>query len=108
MVCTDAEATREARRYILDSLWAFNSWFIVDHMSPKMQDVIGGSDIEKYCSDKCESANEWVSSLIQNKGKFVKDAIDADGRGHFLSFYDGAENEYTDDAGKTWYIYRQN
>jgi hypothetical protein len=37
----------------------------------------------------------------------VEDAISADGRGHFLSSYDGDENEETVN-GQTFYIYRTN
>jgi hypothetical protein len=52
----------------------------------------------------------YIKKIKSPKGDyrlFFKDAILADGRGHFLSSYDGEETEIK--VGKTWfYIYRQN
>lgn len=52
----------------------------------------------------CESANSLVKSLIVDLDHFVSDAISADGRGHFLSGYDGVEIELDGD----FYAYRTN
>lgn len=49
------------------------------------------------------SANSIVKALINDIDTFVYDAIDADGRGHFLSFYDGREHEQDE-----FFIYRTN
>lgn len=38
---------------------------------------------------------------------FIQAAISADGRGHFMSSYDGEENEVTVND-QTFYIYRLN
>ena len=58
-------------------------------------------------SEKCESSNEAVKSLIEDFDHFVDDAVLTDGRGHFLSSYDGEENEVK--INNTWYyIYRTN
>lgn len=55
----------------------------------------------------CESFNKAVLAMIPDKNHFVKDAILADGRGHFLSQYDGQENEIK--VNGVWYfIYRCN
>jgi hypothetical protein len=51
----------------------------------------------------CESARPIVEALIEDMDHFVSDAICADGRGHFLSQYDGEENEEGE-----FYIYRTN
>lgn len=52
----------------------------------------------------CESANEIVFlPIIEDFEDFVSDAIDADGRGHFLSTYDGEEVEH-----EGFYLYRVN
>ena len=49
----------------------------------------------------CEGGNGLVKALISDIDEFVDDAINADGRGHFMSSYDGAEYEQDD-----LYIYR--
>jgi hypothetical protein len=41
--------------------------------------------------------------MIDDPDEFIQDAIDSDGRGHFLSYYDGEETEIND-----YYIYRIN
>lgn len=41
--------------------------------------------------------------MIDDIVAFVNDAIDADGRGHFIALYDGYENEQDG-----YFIYRQN
>jgi len=103
LIVNDAEATKAAREYILDSLWAFRGSFIADHLKPEFEAYTGAKDIEDYCGLKCEAANDWVKGLIKNKAEFVNDAISADGRGHFLAQYDGIENRFG-----TWFIYRIN
>ena len=52
---------------------------------------------------ECENLNGLVYALIDNLNEFIEDAVDADGRGHFLSWYDGYENEENG-----FYIYRAN
>jgi hypothetical protein len=67
-----------------------------------------GMDLESYIKEiqqKCESGNEELKSLIGDMDDFKEDSISADGRGHFMSSYDGQENE-TDINGETFYIYR--
>lgn len=58
----------------------------------------------RYAQENCcEGANGLVYALIDNIDEFIEDAIIADGRGHFISYYDGVENELND-----LYIYRLN
>ena len=45
--------------------------------------------------------------MIPDMDEFVDDAICQDGRGHFISHYDGKENEYKVN-GKMFYVYRLN
>lgn len=52
-----------------------------------------------------EGANAIIHALIDDLNDFVDDAIAADGRGHFISSYDGEEHEVTVD-GETYYVYR--
>jgi hypothetical protein len=53
--------------------------------------------LEAIQSKKCEGANNAILSIIEKTDGgidgFVEEAISADGRGHFLSSYDGDENE---------------
>jgi hypothetical protein len=54
----------------------------------------------------CEGCNDFFKAIIKGTcglDKFVEDAIEADGRGHFLAYYDGEENEQGD-----CFIYRVN
>ena len=98
MVLTDEEADEAATDYILDSVWAFNTWFLVSHLPDGFSE-----DIVKRLQETCESCNEALKSALIDEDKFVSDAIAADGRGHFLSGYDGYENEQTVD-GETFYL----
>jgi len=50
-----------------------------------------------------EDANKIFTKVIPDMDSFVEDAVSTDGRGHFLSSYDGDESEEGD-----FYIYRLN
>lgn len=107
-VLTDAEADEEAKESILNDLWAFNADFILRHTefyktSCDREDEAFVSSLKGIQANICEGANSIVKALICDIDEFVTDAIDADGRGHFLSFYDGREHEQDD-----FYIYRTN
>ena len=108
LVLTDDEADEKVAEYIKDSVWAFNPSFLSSH-----SDIDEG--VFKLLQDKCESANEAVLKLIKDFDKFVEDAVGTDGRGHFLSSYDGEENEIglfkffcPEYNNETYYIYRTN
>src|SRR4051812_27567705 len=56
---------------------------------------------------KCESNNDVIYNTIKKTcgiDTFVEAAISADGRGHFMSSYDGNENEetVTDEFGTSY------
>lgn len=96
---TDDEATDAARASIKDSLWAFNPSFLASFCD--LPECVFEALQPKY-----ESANDAVLSLVEKSGKFedfADEAISADGRGHFMSSYDGNENEEGE-----FYIYRLN
>ena len=104
---SDAAADRAAKEYILGSVWAFRSKFLLDHM-PKGMTIEAIEAIQAQSED----ANEPLLALIKNKAKFVKEAISADGRGHFLSHYNG-EEETPDrvdglESLRKGYVYRVN
>jgi hypothetical protein len=105
IILTDRQANKETREYILNYLWTFNADFILKHS--KHLDVLNQKDLKnsiyKLQIDLCESANPVMRALIKNINKFIEDAINSDGRGHFLSSYDGNEIEYDG-----FYIYRIN
>lgn len=104
---TDSEADEKAAEYIKDSLWAFNASFILSECG---LDSIGEQSLRTMQEKSCESANDFILSLVERTcglESFVKAAISADGRGHFLSSYDGEENE-VELNGETYYIYRTN
>ena len=104
-VLTDEEADELAYDYIMETLWAFNPSFLAGET---------GINIEVFEAlaenGKCESNNDAVASLIKSScglQVFVDSAVSADGRGHFISSYDG--NEYEVKVGrKTFYIYKVN
>jgi len=93
---------------IVDSLWSFRPSFLA-----------GETGLDERCfapiQDKlCEDANPAFAAMISGTcglASFVESAIKADGRGHFLSQYDGEEYEFciTADRKKVWlYAYRAN
>jgi len=113
LVLTDSEADETAREYILDSLWAFNASFIIGECG---LDMSGEESLKSMQEKSCEGANDFIKSLIEKTcgiDSFVDSAVSADGRGHFLSSYDGEENEVTVNEKRgeekmTFYIYRTN
>ena len=109
-VFTDEEATYATRSNILDTLWAFNPRFVVMHTSFYHTSTMEADEafeeaLEQMQAKLCEDANPIVKALIVNMDEFVENAILADGRGHFLSSYDGEEIEL--DGGE-YFAYRVN
>lgn len=107
LVLTDDEAEEKTREEIRQSLWAFNPDFILRHTkayenTTDYEDEAIIEALKEVQGRICESANELVYALINDFDEFCEDAIDSDGRGHFLSYYDGEEHESGD-----YYIYRR-
>lgn len=88
LVLTDSEADTAVEAAIRDSVWAFNADFLAEHS-------VADADIFRLLqkSDRAESLNEPFLSLITDIEEFIEDAVDADGRGHFLAGYDHEELE---------------
>jgi len=109
LILTDEEADTKASEAIRELLWAFNANFIIDN-SEKLTNAenyeIISKAISKMQADLCEDANELIFALIDDFDEFVDNAIAADGRGHFLSGYDGEENEQETESN-LFYIYKQ-
>jgi len=106
-VLTDEEADEAVKEEIENSVWAFKAEFILYECDLPLELAPA---IQTFQEEKCESANEAILELIEKTcglDEFVESAISADGRGHFLSSYDGDEYEETVE-GTTFYIYRNN
>ena len=98
-VYTDDEADEAVKVSIRDSLWAFNPGFLASETGLDEQ-------MFAFASEKCEDANDAVLRCVEKTcglDSFVSAAVSSDGRGHFLSGYDGEENECAD-----YFIYRTN
>lgn len=107
LVLTDEEADLKAAEDIKESLWAFNASFILGECG---LDFSGEESLKHMQEKACEGANDFILSLVEKTcgfDSFVKSAISADGRGHFLSSYDGEENE-VNYKGIYFFIYRIN
>ena len=108
LVLTPAEAEIEVNKRILDDIWAFRAQWLIRHIKgynklSQDQEKALVEAIEMLQEKLCESANPILTAMINNIDIFTADAIDADGRGHFLASYDGEEVE----AGE-FFIYRLN
>lgn len=77
-------ANAAARRAVEDSICYFRPDFLAAH-----SDV--SEEVFVFLADKCFDNNEAYKSMIYDMEDFIDDAIDADGRGHFLNTYDSKE-----------------
>jgi hypothetical protein len=100
LVYTDDEADEAVYNYIDESVCFFKSDFIAAHCNVD-QEVIS------KLQELHENSNQAIKSLIKDFDHFVNDAVLCDGRAHFLSSYDGEENEVNVN-GNTYYVYRSN
>lgn len=106
-VLTDDEADEAALAAATDSLWAFNVSFLSRYV-PALRDARAAKAWSKVAAELCEDAAPLVEALLGDRlDEAMRDAISEDGRGHFLSGYDGEESEQRVD-GVTFYIYRTN
>lgn len=99
LVLTDKQAGKRAEEYIEDSLWAFNTSWLMDYIDLPERAI-------DAIKEGYEDSGPAIKKLIGSSKKwqeFVSDSIRADGRGHFLSGYDGDENEEGE-----YFIYRVN
>ncbi len=92
MVLTDDDADATVREQILNSLWAFNAEFIAAHTRDGLSPG-AITALKEMQGMACEDANDIVGAMIVDMDRFVRDAVMTDGRGHFISDYDGAEVE---------------
>jgi hypothetical protein len=96
---TDDEADELVEDAVRESLWAFKPSFLLDYLPDGMTEEALGAIQGLY-----EDANDPLLAMIGGDvSELAADAVGLDGRGHFLSGYDGEEREY----GK-WFLYRVN
>ncbi len=103
LIMSDEEADEAARDAIIDSLWAFRPMFLsgCTNIPSKVFEALSGL---------CEDANETILQLVERScgiNELVQQATSADGRGHFISTYDGEEIEIQI-KDETYYVYRTN
>ncbi len=102
LVLTDQEANEAVKEYIKESICYFNASYIaiysrlskevIEHLQEKHVAVYGGQE---------EINDLLIRELTIDFNRFVINVIEEDGRGHFLSSYDGDEHETGD-----FYIYQ--
>lgn len=102
LVLTESEADAAALASIRDTVWAFKSSFLAEFTDLPEEVFIA-------LSNKYDDSNDAVEKLIEKTDGGMEDfaaaAVEADGRGHFLSGYDGKEHEVEID-GETYFIYK--
>ena len=107
-VMTEKGRDEKVKSEIRESLWAFNTKFIIENSTIKNSNKDIEKAIEKMKETLCESANEVVLALLKDFDDFVENAVETDGHGHFLSMYDNEEHEFKSADGNLYFIYRQN
>ena len=103
MVLSEQERNEKVKEYIQETLWAFIPSFLAEETGlPK--------EVFRALSEKYESGNDAILALVEKTcglDAFAKAAVEADGYGHFLAFYDGEEEKVTVE-GEDYFIYRTN
>lgn len=101
LIVTDEAADELAERYIRDTIWAFNANFLEPYLC---DGALTADQIEALRGDSCEDINDAFLAMLGDRfDEFVEDAISSDGRGQFISSYDGCENEVGN-----YFVYRIN
>ena len=103
LVLTDEEADEQAKTEIKNNLWAFVPKFIIEHMAGVRYSESLEDAISQMQTSLCEKANDIIAAMVDDVEEFCDDAIAADGRGHFIAWYDGKEIET-----ENFFIYRIN
>ena len=93
----EEEANKAARRAVEDTICYFRPDFLAAHsdVPEKVFAFLAGTG--------CFDDNEAYKAMIYDVDDFIDDAIDADGRGHFLNSYDSVEHEIGE-----YFLYRIN
>ncbi len=100
-VANEKEANTLAAESIKEKLWAFEADFICEHSAALTK--AGGraeNSVREMQRMLCEDAQPIIEALIDDLDTFIEDAIEADGRGHFIADYDGEEHDQGPVVGK--------
>lgn len=81
---SEEEANKAARQAVEDSICYFRPDFLAAHSNVP-------EEVFVFLTNKCFDNNEAYKSMIYDMDDFIDDAIDADGRGHFLNSCDSKE-----------------
>ena len=94
LILSDQEANEAVRENIKENICYFNASFIArrSHLS---------KEVIEHLQEKHEEVNDLLIRELISFDRFVINAIEEDGRGHFLSSYDSDEHEAGD-----FYIYQ--
>ena len=101
----DEAADNACKEYIREMLWAFNADFLAGYTSNGVD-----AGVIRILQRTSEDANECIYRLVSDDfDRLVEDAIALDGRGHFLSGYDGEETDSADhDLPPGGFVYKTN
>ena len=97
----DTEADEKLTELIEESIWAFNPTFL-----SSITGIDSGVFEAVQNNGRCESNNEALLKIVEATcgiDYLVNEAVMWDGRGHFISSYDGHEYEVGD-----YFLYRFN
>lgn len=103
LVFHNDEVNDAVKEYIKGSLWSFNAQFLSSSTNLP-------HEVFSALAELGEKANESIKALIEDScgmDAFVNRAVYADGRGAFISDYDGEEHEIRI-GDEYYYIYRVN
>ena len=103
MVLSEQERNKKVKEHIQETLWAFRPSFLAKETGLPEK-------VFHALTEQCESGNDAILALVEKTcglDAFVKAAVEADGYGHFLAFYDGEEEKVTVE-GEDYFIYRIN
>ena len=103
LVLTGEEAYEQAITEIKNRLWAFVPKFIIKHMAGVRYSKSLEDAISQMQANLCENANDIIAAMVDDVEEFCDDAIIADGRRHFIAWYDGKEIKT-----ENFFIYRIN
>lgn len=84
---TDEEADKAITENIESMVWSFNANFLANQTGLPQE-------VFEALQPQCENANDAILACVKQTcglEKFIAKAVSSDGRGHFLSSYDGEE-----------------
>jgi hypothetical protein len=102
------QADKAALECARESLWAFQSTYIGSFLDLSETAIKAIAEMQ---SKLYEGAQEIIEAMLVGRvDEFLAEAVSVDGRGHFLSHYDGAEQDGEDvsPALKGKLVYRMN